>query len=462
YQLRDAQRAPALRASPAVKDKILRSLPHTLTSAQTRVVDELTQDLTRDIPTNRMIQGDVGSGKTMVALFAMLLAVESGHQAAMMAPTEILAEQHFSSIREMLGDSEVRIRLLTGSITGSERSAILSQLERGEIDILIGTHALLTEHVRFQSLAVAVIDEQHRFGVEQRAMLRSKGEDGEGTTPHVVVMTATPIPRTLSLTLFGDLDVSVIDELPPGRQPIVTTISPPEDRGAVYEMMRRHVERGEQAYVVVPAIESEAGVLVGVRDVARELESTLLSGLRIAAVHGQLKQKTRDHIMERFRRGLIDVLVATTVIEVGVDVPNATVMVIEQADRFGLAQLHQLRGRVGRGEGASRCVLIAEGASTPESQQRLRVMAESSDGFFIAEKDFEIRGPGEIFGSRQSGMPPFRVADLSRDTDLLNMARRDAQEWIRLSSGLNRPDERVLRRRVLKAHGPWLGIGDVG
>ena len=461
YELRDAQRAPALRSSPVVRAKILSTFPYTLTNAQQRVVDELTEELTRDIPSNRLIQGDVGSGKTLVALYAMLLAVESGHQAALMAPTEVLAEQHFSSISETLTGTEVRVELLTGSLTPSERQSILGRLAEGRIDILIGTHALLTEHVRFRSLAVAVIDEQHRFGVEQRALLRSKGEDGSGTTPHVVVMTATPIPRTLSLTLFGDLDVSTIDELPPGRQPIETAIAPLEERESVYNMVKRHVEAGEQAYVVVPAIEGEEGGLVGVRDLVSELESGWLQGLRIAAVHGQLKRHTREHIMERFRRGLIQVLVATTVIEVGVDVPNATVMVIEQADRFGLAQLHQLRGRVGRGEKPSRCTLIS-GIPTPDSLERLKVMSSTTDGFVIAEKDFELRGPGEIFGSRQSGLPPFRVANLISDTDLLQLARRDARNWISKSPELRGQSESLVRNRVLKTHGEWLGIGVTG
>ena len=461
YELRDSQRAPALRASPAVTHKILSMLPFSLTGAQQRVVDELSEELTRDIPANRLVQGDVGSGKTMVALYAMLLAKESGHQAALMAPTEILAEQHFESISRVLADQDVRVELLTGSVQGLEREAMLARLEDGTIDILIGTHALLTEHVRFSSLAVAVIDEQHRFGVEQRATLRTKGEDESGTTPHVVVMTATPIPRTVSITLFGDLDVSVIDELPPGRQPIETTYSPPEDREAVYAMVRRHVEAGEQAYVVAPAIESETGVLVGARDIAKELETGFLEGLRVALVHGKLKRHTREHIMERFRRGLIDVLVATTVIEVGVDVANASVMVIEQADRFGLAQLHQLRGRVGRGTQASKCVLISSPATT-DGIERLKIMTQTGDGFRIAERDFEIRGPGEIFGSRQSGLPPFRVADLIRDTDLLAKARIDAQHWILSSPRLEKPSENLLLQRVLKTHGRWLGLGDTG
>lgn len=466
HHLRDTQRAPALRSSDAVHRRIRDRLPFELTKSQRKVVEELTTDLTRDVPTNRMIQGDVGSGKTMVALYAMLLAVESGHQAAMMAPTEILAEQHFESISRTLGGEGPTVELLTGAASDADRASILRRLAAGDIDMLVGTHALLTESVVFKSLAVAIIDEQHRFGVHQRSQLRSKGETGAdgktGLTPHVVVMTATPIPRTLSLTLFGDLDVSTIDQLPPGRQPIETTTATPDDREGVYNRVRTAIEAGDQAYVVVPAIDANDEIgLVGVREVTQELESSLLEGVRVATVHGRLKRQTREHIMERFRRGLIDVLVATTVIEVGVDVPNATVMVIEQADRFGLAQLHQLRGRVGRGSKPSWCCLVSD-PKTPDGAERLRVLTESRDGFRIAERDFEIRGPGEIFGSRQSGLPPFRVADLVRDTDLLALARRDAQDWVERSPTLSDPNEQTLRRRVLKTHGGWIGLGDVG
>ncbi|MEO1583015.1 MAG: helicase-related protein, partial [Planctomycetota bacterium] len=287
-------------------------------------------------------------------------------------------------------------------------------------------------------------------------------EDGIDLTPHVIVMTATPIPRTLSITLFGDLDVSTIDELPPGRQPIETTTAMPDDRAEVYARVRSAIDAGDQAYVVVPAIDSNDDIgLIGVRELQRELEVSLLPETRIAAVHGRLKRPTREHIMERFRRGHVDVLLATTVIEVGVDVPNATVMVIEQADRFGLAQLHQLRGRVGRGSKPSWCCLISD-PKTPDGAERLRVLTESRDGFRIAERDFELRGPGELFGSRQSGMPPFRVADLTRDTDLLLLAREDAKEWVSRSPRLEHPNEAVLRRRVLKTHGAWIGLGDVG
>ena len=455
------------------------------------------------------------------------MAVASKMQAALMAPTEILAEQHFMSISKMLDGSNVKVALLTGAVTGADRDALLRGIALGDIDIVIGTHALLTESVKFESLAVAVIDEQHRFGVHQRAALRSKGgEDrvsglgsrgsGEGMlrpndaastehtstaralrkerrtanpptrdpkpetrnpsalplAPHVLVMTATPIPRTLALTLFGDLDVSTIDELPPGRTPIATRVVPPSLSGEVYQFVRKRIDAGEQAYIVVPAIDSGASSagrggdeeLNDLRTVVARLEAHELAGKRIAAVHGRLKHDTRETIMARFRAGNIDALVATTVIEVGVDVPNATIMVVEHAERFGLAQLHQLRGRIGRGSKKSVCVLISDpsGFASGDSEERLRIMAESNDGFVIAEKDLEIRGPGEVFGMKQAGAPPFRTADLMVDRDLLALARRDAKEWIERSPRLDAPEERVLRTRLMRAHGEWLGLGDVG
>lgn len=479
--LRGSLRAPALTHSEAIDAHIRARFPFSLTGAQERVVGEIVQDLTSHVPTNRLIQGDVGSGKTVIALYAMLLAVAGGHQAALMAPTEILAEQHYLSVTRALEGSRVRIALLTGAVTGADRETMLSGLQSGEIDLVIGTHALLTETVRFRSLAVAVIDEQHRFGVHQRASLRVKGgpvpqaggaettpEDragGDPTTPHVLVMTATPIPRTLGITLFGDLDISTIDELPPGRTPIETRIVAPPDRGAAYAFLRERLEAGEQAYVVVPTIDGGEDAaereLAGVRSLLQELEGGPLEGRRLAALHGRLRRDTREHVMERFRSGLIDCLVATTVIEVGVDVPNATVMAVEHADRFGLAQLHQLRGRVGRGRARSYCLLIGE-PTTPDATERLRALAESGDGFVLAEKDFEIRGPGELFGTRQSGASPLKVADLMRDRELLAMARRDAREWVERSPALARPEERTLLRRLLRQYGETLGLGDVG
>jgi ATP-dependent DNA helicase RecG len=472
--LRRVMRAPALKWNEQVDAAIRARFPFTLTPGQESVVKELAADLASATPTNRLIQGDVGAGKTIVALYAMLMAVASEQQAALMAPTEILAEQHFLSISKTLEGSRVRVELLTGGTPKGERESILGRLEAGEIDLLIGTHALLTESVRFRSLAVAIIDEQHRFGVHQRATLRSKAtqdaaDAARPLTPHLLVMTATPIPRTLAITLFGDLDISTIRGLPPGRIPIATRVVGVDKRADVYTYIGERLGRGEQAYVVVPAIDTgessggdgESGEIRDLRSVLASLEENELRGKRLAALHGRLKRSTREHIMERFRQGLVDALVATTVIEVGVDVPNATMMVVEHAERFGLAQLHQLRGRVGRGSKRSVCVLIGEPV-TPEAEQRLKVVASTSDGFALAERDLEIRGPGEVFGTRQAGLPPFKVADLARDMDLLSMARRDAAEWISRSPTLSGEDERVLLRRLLKTYGETLGLGDVG
>ncbi|MCA9298337.1 MAG: ATP-dependent DNA helicase RecG, partial [Phycisphaerales bacterium] len=426
-------RAPALRHDATIDARIRERFPFPLTAAQDQVIEAIVSDLTSETPSNRLIQGDVGSGKTAVGVYAMLMATASGHQAALMAPTELLAEQHHASIASMLAGSQVRLALLTGATGRADREVLERRLEKGEIDIVVGTHALLTASVRFQSLALAIIDEQHRFGVRQRSTLRSKAED-ERSTPHVLVMTATPIPRTMGLTLFGDLDVSTIDGLPPGRQPVVTRVVTSEKRPEVYAYVRERVEAGDQAYVVVPAIDtgtSSGGSMRDLRSTVAELEA-IFEGRRVAAMHGRLKPATRERIMHRFRNGQIDVLVATTVIEVGVDVPNATLMVIEHADRFGLAQLHQLRGRVGRGSKKSVCVLIGD-TQTEEGALRLQVMANVRDGFELAERDLEIRGPGEVFGARQAGMAPFRVADLMADLDLLRLARRDASAWIERS-----------------------------
>jgi ATP-dependent DNA helicase RecG len=473
--LRQTLRAPALRWSEALDRHIRGRFPFALTPAQDAVIRDLVRDLTSTTPTNRLIQGDVGSGKTIIALYAMLLAVASDppQQAALMAPTEILAEQHYLNIREILSGSQVRVEILTGGTPATEREAILARCRAGELDMLIGTHALLTESVRFASLAVAIIDEQHRFGVHQRAVLRAKAGD-EGTTPHILVMTATPIPRTMAIALFGDLDISTIAGMPPGRQPVRTRVVGPEKRAEVYQYVSGRLDAGEQAFIVVPAIggadeglldehdpAAEAPRLADVQSTLARLEEGELAGKRLAAMHGRLKRGTREHLMERFRAGKIDALIATTVIEVGVDVPNATIMVIEDADRFGLAQLHQLRGRVGRGDKKSLCVLIGS-PTTEEARQRLDIMAATSDGFVLAEKDLEIRGFGEVFGTRQAGMPPFKVADLSRDLPLLKMARRDAAEWIRSSPDLDRPEEALLRRRLIRAHGQWIGLADVG
>jgi len=466
--LRERLRAPALKHNAQLDAHIRARFPFTLTPSQDEVIREIAEDLSRATPANRLIQGDVGSGKTVIALYAMLLAVASRHQASLMAPTELLAEQHYAGISRILAGSKVRVALLTGGTPRAERDATLAGLTSGEIDLLVGTHALLTEGVVFKSLAVAVIDEQHRFGVHQRARLRAQGSD-EHSTPHVLVMTATPIPRTMAITLFGDLDISTIRALPPGRTPIATRIFTSSHRAQVYAEVAERLARGEQAYIVVPAVEggegSEplpgTGPLRDVRSTLAELESGPLSGFRIAPLHARLSRDTREAVMERFRLGEIQAMVATTVIEVGVDVPNATAMVIEQADRFGLAQLHQLRGRVGRGAAASACYLIAD-PTTDEARQRLNVIGATNDGFVLAEKDLEIRGPGELFGTRQSGLPPFRVADLMRDRELLNMARRDAAAWIKASPHLDRPEEALVKRRLKKTYGDALGLADVG
>ncbi|MAO25058.1 MAG: ATP-dependent DNA helicase RecG [Phycisphaerae bacterium] len=463
--LRRTLTAPALERTAKIDEHIAARMPFALTAAQQRVVDEISRDVALTTPTNRLVQGDVGSGKTAVALDAMLLAIAHEHQAALMAPTELLAEQHYLSITEMLKGSSVRVELLTGSMPASDRAAVIAKIASGEVDLVIGTHALISDRVEFHSLALVVIDEQHRFGVEQRAKLRVKGgKEHEAETPHVIVMTATPIPRTIGLTIFGDLDISTIDELPPGRSPVITKKVTREQRKTVYQWVNEKIKQGDQAFIVVPAIEPGKKGEVAVTDLRtlqKQLEGGELHDVKVAALHGRLKRDTREHVMHRFRAGKIDALIATTVIEVGVDVPNATMMIIEDADRFGLAQLHQLRGRVGRGQKPGVCVLIGN-PKTEDGIARLNAMVETTSGFVLAEKDLDIRGAGDVFGTRQSGMMPFKVADPMKDTELLQMARRDAAEWIAQSPTLERPEDTLARRRMLKAHGQWLGLGDVG
>lgn len=460
-RLRNTLKAPELPWSETIDQRIRARIPFTLTQGQEAVVKDLAADLQRPYPANRLIQGDVGAGKTVVALYAMLMAVAAGHQAAMLAPTEVLAEQHYASLQSMLEGSKVRIELLTGSASSADRASIQARLASGDIDIVVGTHALLTGSVEFDNLAVVVIDEQHRFGVEQRAALRGKS-GSEDSMPHTVVMTATPIPRTLAMTVFGDLDTSLLTGRPGGRSPVTTHWVVPSQSDEVYRSMRVRIERGEQAFVVLPVIEGGDGEvgLRGVCSTAARLAEGPLAGCRVAELHGQMKRIDRERVMDDFRHHRTDVLVATTIIEVGVDVPNATMMVIDHAERFGLAQLHQLRGRVGRGEKEGVCVLIGD-AVTDEAAQRLRTIASVTDGFRLAEEDLRLRGMGEIFGTRQAGMNPFRLARFPDDTELLLMARRDAASWIDSSPELSKPEEQLIHRRLLKRHGEMLGLGDV-
>ncbi len=490
YFNRTRLQAPKLRWSSAVDSHIRERFPFELTEGQNSVITDLAKDLQRDIPMNRLVHGDVGSGKTVIALYAMLLAVADGRQAALMAPTELLAEQHFHSISHMLEGSRVRLLLLTGSqpaSTGDIRKAALGRLATGQVDIVIGTHALASESVVFHNLGVVVVDEQHRFGVLQRAAFRQaperegKGREPSATkkrkaghdvlgrqrSPHYLVMTATPIPRTLGMTVFGDLDISVIEGLPPGRTPIENKVVAPNETHAIYEELARRVKQGSQGYVVVPTIEQSSEPngrdLKSVRQHADWLKEHHLKDARVGIVHGKLKQATRERTMDRFRRGEIDVLVATTVIEVGVDVPNADMMVIEHAEMFGLAQLHQLRGRIGRGvtHEPSLCVFVAQ-PTTEDAIARMDAVASTNNGFEIAERDFEIRGMGEFFGTRQHGLTPFRVAQLPDDLDLLRLAGRDAKGLIERDPMLVKEEHATLKQLVVKQYAENLGLVDVG
>lgn len=402
--------------------ELIESLPFQLTDAQKKVIREIRDDMRKESPMNRLVQGDVGSGKTMVALITMMLAIENGYQAAMMAPTEILAEQHYYNIRGYVESLGIEVALLLGSQKKKEREAHLQLIESGEAEIVVGTHALIQQGVAFHRLGLAIIDEQHRFGVLQRATLMEKG-----FSPDVLVMTATPIPRTLSMTLYGDLDVSVIDELPPGRKPIKTHWRSEKKRKEVYRFVAEQVEMGAQVYIIFPLIEeSEKMDLKAAVDSYEDLRSGIFSRYNVGLLHGRMKSPEKEAAMSAFKRGETRILVSTTVIEVGVDVPTATIMVIENAERFGLPQLHQLRGRVGRGEKESYCFLLASWPMSSDARTRLNTMAETTDGFKIAEVDLQLRGPGEFFGTKQSGLPQLRIADIVKDTELLLKARQEA------------------------------------
>ncbi len=422
-------------------------LPFQLTGAQKRVLKEIRADLGSGKQMNRLIQGDVGSGKTVVALMTMLMALDNGFQAALMAPTEILAQQHFTNITELTGDLGVNVGFLSGSVKGKKRAAILEQLASGELHIVIGTHALIEDWVQFKNLGISIIDEQHRFGVQQRAALWNKNPTGP---PHVLVMTATPIPRTLAMTLYGDLDVSVIDELPPGRKPITTTHQNEHHRLKVQGFMREEIAKGRQVYVVYPMIEETEtmdlqNLMSGFEALSRDFPPPQY---QIAIVHGKMKAADKDFEMQRFVSGQTQIMVATTVIEVGVNVPNASVMVIENAERFGLSQLHQLRGRVGRGADQSYCILMTSFKLSADGRERIQTMVQTNDGFVIAETDLRLRGPGNIEGTQQSGMLRFLLADLARDGQVLTAAREIATRILEADPSLAAPEHLRLRQHL--------------
>jgi ATP-dependent DNA helicase RecG len=410
----------------AIRDSIRRILPFRLTAGQRHAIKEIVDDMARDVPMNRLLQGDVGSGKTIVALMAAIVAMENGVQVAFMAPTEILADQHYITIRTLLERSRFRVAALTGSTPAKRKREIAAELQSGTIHLVIGTHALVEGSVAFHELGFVIIDEQHRFGVMQRHELRTKG-----LSPDVLVMTATPIPRTLALTAYGDLDVSVIRDMPPGRKPIQTTARPESRRQEVYDFLRKQVEEGRQAYVIYPLIEESEKIDVrAATAMADHLSQDVFPDLRVALLHGRMKQDAKDHVMHAFSRGEYDILVSTTVVEVGVDVANATVMVVEHAERFGLSQLHQLRGRVGRSGQQSYCILLYQYPLSEDAEHRLKAITATTDGFVLAEKDLELRGPGDYFGTRQSGAPLLRVGDPIRDFSIMEEARQEAVDCL--------------------------------
>lgn len=418
-------------------------LPFSLTESQKRVIEEIQSDMARLSPMHRLLQGEVGSGKTVVAVASLLTTVQNGYQGAIMAPTEVLAEQHALKIQQFL-PKEVKMVLLTGATPAREKETLLEKIKNGQVDMVVGTHALIQEGVVFKKLGLAVIDEQHRFGVRQRISLREKG------SPDVLVMTATPIPRTLAMTLYGDLDISTLDELPKGRKEVETIVADRRHRNDTYELIRQQVKMGRQAFIVCPLIDESDKIQVkaAVKE-AERLESEVFPDLRVAVLHGQMKTAEKDRVMDEFRQGKLNILIATTVIEVGIDIPNVTVMLIEDADRFGLSQLHQLRGRIGRGEHKSFCVLFAD-PTTEEAKERMRAIEQTTDGFVLAEEDLKIRGEGQLFGPRQSGLPDLRIASLLRDTPILAKARNEAFGIIEQDSLLEAPEHRLLLEEVRK------------
>jgi ATP-dependent DNA helicase RecG len=471
-----AQTGIVFKLDDRVRAAIKKILPFHPTAAQKRVLKQIAEDMQKPYPMRRLLQGDVGSGKTIVSFEAAIIAIENGYQVALMAPTEILAQQHYFSARRILENAGYRIVLLTGSLESERKRDIRRHIAQGGAQLVIGTHALLEEKVEFANPGLVIVDEQHRFGVMQRLKLMKKGgedkraspggsaEPAAAAEPDVLVMTATPIPRTLALTLYGDLDLSVLDELPPGRAPIITRQVTDDQSPKVWDFVRKQVAAGHQAYIVYPVIaENEESELKAAIKMYRELSSEVFADMKVGLLHGRLDAELKDQVMRMFQRGELQILVATTVIEVGVDVPNATVMVIEHAERFGLAQLHQLRGRIGRGAAKSYCVLMTGGKVTEEGQRRLQAMVDTNDGFKIAELDLELRGPGEFFGTRQAGLPDFRVANIIRDAQLLEAAKREAAAV--LSGPNSEISSEEISRALVEMRARWqhtYGLVEVG
>ena len=458
FKRQEEQKGIAFEVVGYLTNNLMESLPFELTEAQKNVLRDIRRDMKADRAMNRLLQGDVGSGKTVVALVAMLIAVENGYQTALMAPTEILAEQHFLTIHDFLESLGVRIVLFKGSKRAAEKRENLEKLAAGEIDIAVGTHALVQKDVNFKNLGFVVIDEQHRFGVMQRATLR-----GLGMHPDVLVMTATPIPRTLALTLYGDLDVSILNELPKGRQPIRTVWRRAEKKREIYSFIKGEVAKGRQVYIVYPLVEeSEKMDLAAATEGYETLVGSVFSDLKVALLHGRMKSDEKENVMEQFKAGEIDILVSTTVVEVGVDVPNATVMLVEHAERFGLTQLHQLRGRVGRGSEASTCILLTHGYISDDAHQRMQTMTDTQDGFKIAEADLQMRGPGELYGTRQHGMLRLKIADLTTDGQILQKAREEAFRIVEEDPRLESEDHRGMKKAYLGQYKDRFGLMQVG
>ncbi|HVS37968.1 MAG TPA: ATP-dependent DNA helicase RecG [Gemmataceae bacterium] len=456
-EVRDRGRAPVLPTSPTLDLRIRRLFPFALTGDQDRAVAQICRDLASERPMQRLLQADVGAGKTAVAVYALLVAVADKHQAALMAPTEVLARQHFRTLERYLAHSRVRRLLLTGGLTPRERREALEKLRTGEIDLVVGTQALVQEDVQFARLGLVVVDEQHRFGVHQRARFRKLAAD-----PHYLVMTATPIPRTAALAVFGDLDVSVMRQLPPGRKPVVTRWVEADQRERVYQRLRDGLTAGKQGYIVCPLVEESAVLDVkAATETYAELQAGPFREFRLGLLHGRMDEKEKDEVMRRFRAGEIQLLVCTTVIEVGVDVPNATLLVVEHAERFGLSQLHQLRGRVSRGPTAGECYVFAA-PGNDESRERLKAFARLRDGFALAEMDMRLRGVGQFFGARQHGLGDLRFGDLIADADLLSDARRDALALVKADAQLRRPQHARLRAEVWRRYGKTLELAEVG